>query len=114
MFSPASIVVLPYPFSDASQQKRRPVLVLTEPDGFGDFIGLAVTSRAHHEASVPLGQEDMLNGNLPKPSLIRTDKVFTLNQALVVKSVGKVRDDVFVQALHALCRKIGCDAPRQS
>jgi mRNA interferase MazF len=106
MCKPASIIVLPYPFSDAAHHKRRPVLVLTTPDEFGNFIGLAVTSKGHHEAAVALLQQDMISGNLPKPSWIRTDKVFTLNRTLIVKTVREVGEAVFQQAQRAICIKI--------
>lgn len=111
MYKPASVVVLPYPFSDEARQKKRPVLVLTEPDGFGDFLALAVTSKGHHAMAVALTQDGMKSGCLPKPSWIRTDKVFTLNRALVVKSVGEVTGDIFRQALREICGKIGCYLP---
>jgi mRNA interferase MazF len=106
MSKPASIAVLPYPISDESRQKKRLVLVLTESDGFGDFP--AVTSKAHHAMAVSLAQDGMKSGSLLKPSWIRTDKVFTLNRALVAKSVGKVSEDIFRQARRAICDKIGC------
>ena len=41
---PGEIVGLPFPFSDLTSKKRRPVLVLTQADYRGDFMGLAVTS----------------------------------------------------------------------
>jgi mRNA interferase MazF len=109
MYKAACIVVIPYPYSDAvQQQKKRPVLMLTEPESFGDFVGLAITSRGHHPASVALNQEDRLSGSLPKTSWIRTDKVFTLNRSLVVKTVGEVKAALFLHARQALCGKIGC------
>lgn len=113
MCKPGWIVVVPYPFSDSVQQKKRPVLVLTEPDDFGDFVGLAVTSKGHHAASVELNQQDMRTGSLPKPSWVRTDKVFTLNRSLAVKSIGEVRDALFMQARAAVCQKLGCPRPAQ-
>ena len=41
---PGDLVVIPYPYSDLSASKKRPVLVVTAPDRHGDFIALAVTS----------------------------------------------------------------------
>lgn len=43
-FKPGDIVGLPFPFSDLASQKKRPVLVLTQADYRGDFMGLAITS----------------------------------------------------------------------
>jgi hypothetical protein len=39
---PGDIVGLPFPFSDLTSQKKRPVLVLTQADFRGDFMGLAI------------------------------------------------------------------------
>ena len=42
------LALVPFPFTDLSSAKRRPVLVLADPDGYGDFVAVAVTSRPHH------------------------------------------------------------------
>jgi hypothetical protein len=34
------LLLVPYPFTDLSAAKRRPVLALTAPDGYGDFTVL--------------------------------------------------------------------------
>ena len=46
MFEAGDLVLLPFPFSDLTSSKRRPVLMLTAPDAQGDFVGCPVTSRA--------------------------------------------------------------------
>ena len=38
MLKSSDIVLIPFPFSDLSHQKRRPVLLFTAPDTFGDFL----------------------------------------------------------------------------
>ena len=48
------LVQVPYPFSDLSSAKRRPVLALTKPDSYGDFIALPVTTRPQREHGLPL------------------------------------------------------------
>jgi hypothetical protein len=42
MFERGDLLLVPYPFSDLSATKRRPVLALTGPDSYGDFIALPV------------------------------------------------------------------------
>jgi mRNA interferase MazF len=106
MFERGELVLVPFPFSDLSAVKRRPVLVLTAPDGYGDFIALPVTSRPRAERGVPLTSADMLRGALPVPSWIRTDRIVTLNTSLVVKSIGKVSNEIVAKAIKEFCDRI--------
>ena len=89
-----TIAVIPFPFSDLTTIKRRPVLLLTAPDAYGDFIAMAVTSQPGHADNVAILQNLMESGSLPKASFIRTDKVVSLNQSLIVKEVGKVTESL--------------------
>ncbi len=106
MLEAGSLVVLPFPFSDLRAAKRRPVLLLTAPDGYGDFLAMAVTSQTGHPDSLALAQSDMQTGTLPKASWIRTDKVVSLNRALVAKEIGKVGAALRLQAVHQLCARL--------
>ncbi len=112
MFKPGALLLVPFPFTDLSSSKRRPVLALTTPDGYGDFIALAVTSRSHHELAIPLGIEDLDAGALPVASWIRIDRVVTLNVSLVIKSFAIVSKDALSAAQDALCQFIGQQHPK--
>lgn len=107
MFERGNLLLVPFPFSDLSATKRRPVLALTNPDGYGDFIALPVTSRPQAEFGIPLGAADMIRGVLPAVSWIRFDRIVTLNVSLVVKSVGHVSDRVLAEAVQRFCAHIG-------
>lgn len=107
MFKRGNLVLVPYPFTDLSASKRRPVLALTPPDHFGDFIGLPVTSKAGHASAVAIAQADMAEGKLPTASWIRTDRIVTLNKSLVVKTVGRIADRVVDEAVKQFCATIG-------
>ena len=106
MFEAGALVLLPFPFSDAVTTKRRPVLALTAPDEYGDFIGMAVSSRTHHVNTVALQDDSLLEGQLPKPSWIRTDRVVTLSASLVIKEFAKIKPDVHRQAISSLCEML--------
>jgi mRNA interferase MazF len=90
MLERGDLLLVPFPFTDLSAAKRRPVLALTTPDSFGDFIALAVTSRPQAEHGIPLLAADLVRGHLPAPSWIRTDRIVTLSATLVVKVIGQV------------------------
>lgn len=105
--SPHELVLLPFPYADLSSSKKRPVLVLTAPDRHGDFIALAVTTVPQLEPAIPVTTMDLLIGNLPKPSWIRVDKVFTLSEHNIVKTIGKIKPVCVTKALNNLCRLVG-------
>ncbi len=106
MFERGDLLLVPFPFSDLSASKRRPVLALTTPESYGDFIALAVTSRPQAEHGVPINAPDMARGMLPTSSWIRVDRVVTLNASLVVKTTGHVTDDILSEAVQRFCNFI--------
>ena len=106
---PGDLVGIPFPYSDMATKKRRPVLVVTSPDRRGDFIGLAVTSVLTEEQAVPIDQDSLVTGKLPKQSRIRYNKVFTLSSSIVTKTYGSIKDDVFREVQKKLCNYLGCN-----
>jgi mRNA interferase MazF len=101
------LLLVPFPFSDLSAAKRRPVLALTASDSYGDFIALPVTSRPQAEHGLPISSADLTSGSLPAPSWIRTDRIVTLNTSLVVKTVGRVSQRTVSAAVQQFCAYIG-------
>ena len=106
-----TLAILPVPFSDLTTIKRRPVLLLTAPDSYGDFIGMAVTSQPGHANNMASLPSMMASGTLPKASFIRTDKVVSLNQSLIVKAIGKVTESLLLQAVRRLCARLNGVSP---
>jgi len=102
------VVLLPFPFTDLSATKKRPVLLLSDEDGLGDFLALAVTSKAGYQASIAMTQGDLRVGTLPKPSWVRTDKLFTLNRQLVAAHFGTVTTDLLGRVRRSACKVLGC------
>lgn len=101
------IVLLPFPFTDRSGAKKRPVLILAAPDGIGDFIAVPVTSQPGHDNTVDLRQPDLKDGTLPKPSWIKADKPVTLHASLVQQRFGSVQKAVLDAVLLTLATRIG-------
>jgi mRNA interferase MazF len=106
MFERGDLLLVPFPFSDLSATKRRPVLVLTAPDSYGDFIALPVTSRPQSDHGLPIAPDDLVSGALPAPSWIRTNRIVTLNVSLVIKSIGRVAKPVVAAAAQRFCAQI--------
>jgi mRNA interferase MazF len=107
MFERGDLLLIPFPFTDLSAAKRRPVLAVTAADSYGDFIAIPVTSRPQAEHGLPILATDLLTGTLPAPSWIRTNRIVTLNASLVVKTVGRISETVVAAAVERFCAYIG-------
>jgi mRNA interferase MazF len=92
MYEQGEIVMIPVPFSDLAASKKRPVLVVSN-DAYNaesqDMIVAAITSNLTQKG-VRITNSDMVSGELPKPSVIRADKIYTLDQGIAAKRIGKI------------------------
>ena len=89
-FVRGDIVVVPFPFSDLSNAKRRPALVLalTEHD---DLILCQITSQFNFDNfSIELSEGQIIGGTLTKKSYIRPNKLFTADHKLILYKIGTV------------------------
>lgn len=98
MHKQGDIVLIPVPFSDWSNRKQRPVLIISN-DGYNqmtdDVLVVAITSHLKDlDYSVIIEQEDLGEGALKVRSAIRSDKVYTLSKAIIRKRFGKVNSEV--------------------
>jgi mRNA interferase MazF len=85
------VVVIPFPQTDLKAGKRRPALVLVDLPG-DDVILCQITSRARSdESSVALDVADFERGKLNQPSFIRPRRLFTVEQRVILYSVGMVK-----------------------
>lgn len=88
------ILLIPVPFTDLSSQKRRPVIVISNSaynNASQDVIVVAMTSSpALAPSSFRITSADLLEGALNRPGTVRSDKIYTLAQAIVVKKFGRV------------------------
>jgi len=91
-FVKGDIVVLNFPFSDLSQTKRRPALVLAALQG-NDVILCQITSQTRFDScSVPLEQSDFSSGGLNQSSRVRPNRLFTADEAIVVCRAGHISE----------------------
>lgn len=86
-----SVVLVPFPFSDLSQNKRRPAVVLAGAER-GDWILCQITSSPYSDArAVTLSDADFASGGLRLVSYARPAKLFTAHESLFVFEAGVLR-----------------------
>src|SRR5215471_12225431 len=89
------IVVIPFPRNGPAGGKRRPALVIADLPG-ADLILCQITSRAHWDSfAVPLDKSDCEGGQVDHPCFIRPQRLFTVEQRVILRSVGKVTAEKF-------------------
>ena len=106
---PGELIGIPFPYSDLTTQKRRPVLVVTDPDSRGDFMGLQVTSVPTEEMAIEIDDKCLATGQLAKTSWIRCDKIFTLSDSIIVKAYGSLDEGVLQEVMRKVCNHLGCN-----
>ena len=90
-FVKGDVVVVPFPFSDLSQSKRRPALVLANLTG-DDVILCQITSKAVRDAyALDLTGKDFAVGSLQQDSNIRPNRVFTADSKTILHRAGALK-----------------------
>ena len=84
------IVLVSFPFTDLSSSKRRPALVVS-PDLFNqamqDVVLAAITSQGVEDGALTIEPSDCVDGILPKKSIVKPAKLFTMHTTLVLKKI---------------------------
>ena len=96
MFDQGEILLIPVPFSNLSSVKKRPVLVLSNNahnSSSRDIIVIAITSNLAQEG-IEISNNSLIDGFLPKKSIIKVDKVYTLETGIAIKKIGKIKGNV--------------------
>jgi mRNA interferase MazF len=84
------IVLIPFPFTDLSGNKVRPALVLAVPERGADCIVAFVTSNKEGKSVYGVEVEPDAVSGIKASSLIRLDKIATLQKSLVLGELGKI------------------------
>lgn len=88
------VVSVPFPFTDSSQSKKRPALVLSNPEfnSQSGHVVLAMITSAKNSAWISdIRIANLETAGLPAPSVIRL-KLFTLDKRLIIQKLGQLDD----------------------
>jgi len=102
------VVLVPFPFTDLSSAKQRPALVVSADSWNAaqtDVVLVAPTSQLtgpRAPADLVLTAADLQAGELPKPSLVRATKIFTMHQGLLRRTLGHLPESATAGVLAEL------------
>jgi mRNA interferase MazF len=109
-FERGDVLLVTLPFTDFSDEKQRPALVLSDADynQTDDIILCGITTNLRQDRPcILLTQNDLAEGTLPHTSAIRPDRLFTLDQTLVRRRLGRIKPLVLVTVQQRLARILG-------
>ncbi|MEX0268597.1 type II toxin-antitoxin system PemK/MazF family toxin [Leptolyngbyaceae cyanobacterium UHCC 1019] len=101
-FIKGDVVVVPFPFSDLSQAKRRPALVVAVLSG-DDLILCQITSQTVRDSyAITITTEDFSSGNLKQDSNVRPNRLFTADRQIILSTVGQLKPEKLDEVIDKL------------
>ena len=95
MYKPGTIILTPFPFSNLAKSKVRPALIISQEDSrLNAVIVCFITSNpkiGKHAVRI----EKSPQTGLKISSVVRFDKIATLEKNIILGELGKVDDDFF-------------------
>ena len=87
-FVKGDVVVVPFPFSDLSDAKRRPALVVATLTG-DDLILCQITSQSISDSyAIGITDTDFADGSLRQTSNVRPNRIFTADSTIILYRAG--------------------------
>jgi len=92
-FVKGDIVIIPFPFSDLSGNKKRPAFVIADLPG-DDIIVCQITSMSKFDSyALPITTSDFISGSLPVDCFVRPNKVFTASKDIIFSVAGRLCEE---------------------
>ena len=102
-----NIVLFPFPFTDLTQRRLRPCIVISEEMN-KDLILCQITSRISKKDKyvVELNKQETLEGTLNLDSYIRTNMLFTASKDQITRGVCKVSRKKYLEVINSIIKII--------
>ncbi len=87
MYQRGDIVVVPFPFADSMEVKKRPALIISNSsiNKTGDYLMVQITTKEKDDGlSMQIHPQDFGDSPLPINSFLRCHKIFLLNEKMIL------------------------------
>jgi mRNA interferase MazF len=106
IYNQREIVLVPFPYSDLTSAKKRPVLIVSNDDynsKHEEVVVCVVTSNIFQdEYSIQLENSSLEYGLLPEKSVVKVHKLFTVHKSKILKKFSLVSKDFYSLILNSL------------
>lgn len=106
MIEQRSLLLVPFPFSDQSGRKVRPVVVISNNyfnSESEDLIAVGVTSNISKDKyTLSLGEKDLEEGRLITKCSIKVENILKIDKGLIIKKIGKINQNKLKKIIEVL------------
>jgi mRNA interferase MazF len=95
-------VLVDFPFSDLSQTKLRPAVVLARANRQDWFLCQITSNAGIDEKAIEIKPPDFVAGSLRQTSFARPNKIFTGHESLISRRVGILSDKAALEIVEAV------------
>ena len=102
-FVKGDIVAVNFYFSNLTDTKRRPTLVLLSLEGEDIILAEITTKIRNYVGDIELSEKDFEKGKLKYKSIIRLAKIFTINKTLISYKIGSLKKEKIDEVVDTFC-----------
>ena len=90
-FVKGDVVVVPFPFSDLTQAKTRPALVITALEGDNVILCQITSQTIKGNYALSPDDKDFETGSLKQSINVRPNRIFTVDSHIILYQVGSLK-----------------------
>jgi len=102
-FVKGEVVVFPFPYTDLSETKKRPALVVAKLKGENIILAQITTVKREDEDLISLSKKDFASGFLKHDSFVMTSIITTAESSSVLYKIGKLKQEKIAEVEKKLC-----------
>ena len=99
MIEQRDLILVPFPFSDQSGRKVRPVIVISNNkfnQNSEDILVAGVTSNISKEKyNILLKSKDLEQGSLATECCVKCENIVKIDKEIVIRKIGKIKKEIF-------------------
>ena len=108
------IVLTPFPYTDLTGTKLRPVLMLRKASRFDDWLVCMVSSQvqqaeANLDEVLTPADSDFANSGLKVPSVLRLSRLAVLDGSLLLGSIGEISEERLMNVRQRLAKWVATE-----
>lgn len=97
-FNQGDIVLIPYPYTDLSNTKKRPVIIISKDAiNKNNFIVSKITSVIRNDQFTFAIKDSDTDIKLRFKSEVRTNEIFTVHKSLIIKNIASFHKEPLKQ-----------------